>query len=501
MTLARSRILPALASALLLSPFAADAPAQQEVAAVSSWQPPEPNSCSPDDGLRGWPLGQDAPPLPFRPGDTIDAEKLPMLEAYFPPELWANRERFFYEGMRLEIGPCFADYSPPGFYSEATAAFRGQAALESDGGLTGYTAGLPFHPDEIRPDDERAGLRWAWNVAHRYQAGGFRGNFRISDMVGRSGRAEPFEGELFKIQLSHRADRAAHGYQAKRAKDKHWVAGGRFFAPFDAREYAWRQYRDLEHQAARERSDDLHAYLPNWRRVRRLNASGVEGIYMPSFSVGVVKPSSVGVMGGAGDAGVGGGAAGAIGGGADAITTERSGFEGLEIRPLLYHWEMLGVQDVLSPINASTPAYPEQKEREFGPWGLSFASDRWDLRRALVLRGRAVLGRGADEVSRMVLYADLETLTPLYYMSWDSRDEAIDVGMYVGRWSEQREGYPRWPDDPERPVRVIDSVGASFAHVADIGGWRRETWEMVSTPPSDNEVRRLISVGGLTKGR
>ena len=86
-------------------------------------------------------------------------------------------------------------------------------------------------------------------------------------------------------------------------------------------------------------------------------------------------------------------------------------------------------------------------------------------------------------------------------MSWDTRDEAIDVGMYAGRWSEQREGYPRWPDDPERPVRVIDSVGAAFAHLADIGGWRRETWEMVSTPPSDNEVRRLISVGSLTRGR
>jgi hypothetical protein len=34
------------------------------------------------------------------------------------------------------------------------------------------------------------------------------------------------------------------------------------------------------------------------------------------------------------------------------------------------------VQDVLAPINAERPGFPTQKEREFGPWGLSFASDR-----------------------------------------------------------------------------------------------------------------------------
>ena len=33
--------------------------------------------------------------------------------------------------------------------------------------------------------------------------------------------------------------------------------------------------------------------------------------------------------------------------------------------------------------------YPTAEDRPFGPWGLSFASDRWDLRRALVIEGRA----------------------------------------------------------------------------------------------------------------
>ena len=92
----------------------------------------------------------------------------------------------------------------------------------------------------------------------------------MTDLLGRVGRAEPFEGEMFKILLMHRSDLSEAGYAMKAARGKHWVAGGLFFKPFDAREYAWRQFRDVEHEMKPQRSDDLHAYLPQWRRVRRL---------------------------------------------------------------------------------------------------------------------------------------------------------------------------------------------------------------------------------------
>jgi hypothetical protein len=104
-------------------------------------------------------------------------------------------------------------------------------------------------------------------------------------------------------------------------------------------------------------------------------------------------------------------------------------------------------------------------------------------------------------VNRFVQYIDAQTLAPLYYASWDSRDEAIDVGMFVGRWSEGRQGYRPWPDAPERPVRAIDPVGAAFANVSEDGGWRRESWEIVSTPPSDEVLKRELSVAELTKRR
>jgi len=455
------------------------------------WPIPPPGGCQPADGLKGWPIGVDAPPLPFDTGDSFALDQMAVLEGYLPPEIWKQRERFFYEGMRLEIGPCFADYSPPAFFDAATKRFAGKAKLRDNGGLADYQAGLPFVPASIDPRDTEAGLKWAWNVANRYQGAGFRGRFRVSDMVGRAGRAEPFEGEIFKIQLAHRADRPKDRYRAKGARNKAWVAGGKFFTPFAAREHAWRQYRDLSHETKRERSDDLHAYLPDHRRVRRLSAADVEGLYMPSFSVGVVQATTLTGLGGMGS----------VGSAATSLTTKRSGFEGLEIRPLLYSWKVLGVQDVLSPINSNTPVYPEQKEGHFGTWGLSFASDRWDLRRALVLEGRSLVDRGERDPTRMLLYVDLQTLSPLYYMSYDARDEVMDVGQYVGRWSEARPDYPPWPDDAERPVRVIDSVAAAYANLAEGGGWRRESWDVVATPPSDREVKKLLSVSNLTKGR
>jgi len=464
------------------------------------WTLPPAGSCAPSGGLRGWPIGQDAPPIPFHTGDVIELGKVEVLKNYLPPPVWEQRDRFFYEGQRLEIGPCFRDYAPPAFFQEATEKERGKTHLQENGGIVGYNAGLPFSPDTIAPDDPQVGLKWAWNVAQRYQAGGLKAKFRVSDMVGRSGRAEPFEGEMFLVQLAGRTDRGATGYTVPGTGTQEWVGGGIMTEPYAARDYAWRQYRNIATLSEADRSDDLHAFLPEWRRVRRINSNQIEGIFMPSFSVGVQSATQLSVGGGGTTGGAVGGVALGTGGGGS-ITPKRTGFEGLVLRPLLYDFTLLGVQDVLTPINAATPSYPEASERNFGPWGLSFANDRWDLRRALVLEGRFKGTRGGDQTARLVLYVDLETQQPLYYLSYDARGEAIDVGMFVGRWSEDRPDYPKWPDDPARPMRVIDSVGESFANLSEGGGWRRESWKAVAVPPGDDSLGKLLSVDNLTKGR
>jgi hypothetical protein len=486
---------------LVLAFLLALAAAARAAAPSAPWALPAEGKCQPEGGLRAAP-GEDASAqVPFQTGDSFDVARLEVLRRFVPKELWQYRDRFFYEGMRLEIGPCFRDYGAPDFYRAATEKLRGQTKLDAGGGLTGYLAGQPFPPDAIDPGDAQAGLRWAWNVAERYQAAGFRGKFRVTDLLGRIGRAEPFEGEIFKMDVSHRADRPDTGYAMSFAKGNDWVAGGKLFAPFAARDFAWRQYRSDESKTKAIRTDDLVAFLPEWRRVRRLPAVDIEGLYMPSFSVGVV-PSKQLVVGGGGAFGGGVAAAGAPSGvGGGTIQTKRSGFEGLEIRPVLWSYRVVGIEDLLAPINIAAPVYPAEANREFGPWGLSFASDRWDLRRVLVLEARVKGQPGFRGESRLTMYVDLQTLVPLYYISYSAKEEPIDIGIFAGRWSEDRPEYPKWPDDPQRPVRVIDSVGAAFANLAEEGSWRRESWDLVSTPPSDNDLKKLESSTDLTKGR
>jgi len=491
----------ARASTLALLLALAAAPARAEDAKPGPWSLPATGACQPKGGLRTAP-GDDAPPqVPFQTGDSFEIARLEVLRHFIPKELWQYRDRFFYEGMRLEIGPCFRDYSAPAFYADATQKFRGQAKLDADGGLANYTAGQPFPPDAIGPADPQAGLLWAWNVALRYEGAGFRGKFRVTDLLGRVGRAEPFEGEIFKMNVSHRADRPDSGYAMPFAKGNHWVAGGKLLTPFNARDYAWRQYRNDENMVKAKRSDDLVAFLPEWRRVRRIPAADIEGLHMPSFAVGVVpaKQMVVGTGGSMGGGVAAGGSPSGVGGGT--IQTKRSGFEGLEIRPVLWSYRVVGLQDVLAPINVAGAMYPDEPNREFGPWGLSFASDRWDLRRALVLEARVKGDPGYRGESRLLMYVDLQTLSPLYYVSYSKKEEPIDIGIFAGRWSEDRPDYPKWPDDPARPVRVIDSVGAAFANLAEEGSWRRESWDLVSTPPPDADLKRLESSTDLTKGR
>ncbi len=453
-------------------------------ATPGAWDLPAEGSCVPEGGLSSGLRADDVAQRQLQNGDLIGLEDLPGIRRYLPPELWEQRELFFFEGMQLEIGPCFRDYGAPGFVASATERFRGQPRLLENGGLQGYTAGVPFPPESIAAEDPRVGLAWAWNVEHRYQAGGFRGQFRITDILG-PGRSEPFEGEIFKAQLRHRADRPADGYAVPDTGDRVWAAGGSYAAPFDLREIAWRQYRALDSASVASRTDELHLYVPDARRVRRIPAPSLDGLYTPSASVLVSD-----APGHKSD-----------GKNSRQIEPRRSGFDGLELRPLLYRFEVRGVQDVITPINARRAAFPEDPGRSFGPSGLSWASDRWDLRRALILEGSRRDADAGAAFARFRFWVDLQTLQPLYYTSYDAKGGLVQVGLFVGRWSEDRPDYPRWPDAPPRPVRVVDTVGAAFVNLATGAHWRRESWSMVSAPEDDRSLRREISLQTLQRRR
>jgi hypothetical protein len=65
------------------------------------------------------------------------------------------------------------------------------------------------------------------------------------------------------------------------------------------------------------------------------------------------------------------------------------------------------------------------------------------------------------------------------------------------RWSEDREAYPRWPDDAERPVRVLDVVGEAWVDWNDQYAVRVELGDTVSVPPPDKKLDRMISLSSV----
>ena len=358
--------------------------------------------------------------------------------------------------MELQVGPCFRDYAPPVFFEEATELFRGQAQLGEDGSLIGFRAGLAFAPDDISPDDPKAGIEWAWNAVTRYRAGGNFGKIRMTT-VANERTSSRFKGEHFMVPIHGRSDRAKDDFRFPGKVSAIWVGGGET-ENIRGEECKWRQYGYMD------RRPELAIYDPERRSVRRafpLNHEGPVPICRIDGQEGFFF---------------------------------RGGF------PLLYTWKLVGLRDVIAPINAQSAAFPEDKDRNFGPLQVSFASDRWEVRRALVLEGTHKESEPADGARRFTWYYDLQTLSNLYYISHAEDGSLAAAAYFVGRWSEDRPEYPRWKDDPERPFRVIDMVGVAIVDKVRKNIVRIEAWDTVAAPPSDKKVKRMLSQSSL-RGR
>lgn len=477
--------------------------------AAGAFAEPPPEGRCPDVGGGTGPdeRGDGGRPL-LQEGDVLRLENLLALAQLFPDEVWSFREAFFYEGMRMEIGHCHRRYPVADFYRDGTARFAGKPQLDEDGNLEGYRAGLPFPPEQITKDDPQAALKWAWNFQHRYRGAGPVGRFRILDLgpgnaprpfgFNAFGSSQTYEGEFFWITTSHRADLVAEGYATPEAKTSLFVAGGRFFEPFNARHLAWRQIRPEKADRKWQEPDDTFVYVPEMRKVRRAATAWVDGLYMPRYTV-------TGESGG-GPVPIGTGDTGGITR-LDSIqptaalniqATEnlRKGFVGLAIRPNAYRWKLLGEREVLAPLNATGEGWPTEPDRNYGPSGLSVASDRWDLRYAVVIEG--VARRRTDEVAAVQLWIDWQTQQPLYFISKRDNGLLLDIGILVHRFSSDRAGYNDWPGGGR--ANVFDPVAATFYYVPSQGsGWRRESYDVRSLPTDPKDLRKYTTTDTLIR--
>jgi hypothetical protein len=412
-----------------------------------------------------------AAPVPaFEEGDVIRYLEIEKLRPFLPEEFWDNRAFFFYEGMKIDVGPFQNDYSPAKEYVAATERFRGQARIGPDDSLENYTAGQPFPMDEIDClGDPQAGAKIIWNFDYQWRGDGARANFFYSYWL--RGKQVPlwFQGWSKAIHLSHRVEKNhldRNGGDLYRGDNRKFAFGVEVDAPFQARGIMLTVYRYKSSDGPREAfdNDDSWVYIPTLRLVRRISTaqrndavSGTDFTFDDLFSFAGIVPQ--------------------------------------------YRWKCLGERKIIAPMNTKVKGYPYEKEHRFGPYGLSYADDRWELRDAVVIQMQP--RNAAHPYHHKEIYLDKQTLVSLYSFAYDRKGELWKIIWHNHRWSEDETLTGKWNGGWEgieqaRDLRYISDV---IVNVQRGSGNRIEYWDSDGVPiEGDGKIRGFIDVGRLTKG-
>lgn len=404
----------------------------------------------------------------FKEGDIITMDRIEQLRPFLPPEFWANRDFFFYEGMKMEIGPAFRDYSEPQAWKDATAKFAGQAKIGPGNSLESYTAGYPFDPESIDcKADPQAGVKHIWNFDQRWNGDGARASFYYSYWDRGEELPLYYEGTSKTIKMAYRVEPEyleENDGDLFRGEKRKAAFGIEVEAPFDARGILVMTYRykDSQKPVAQAKNDDTWVYVPTLRRVRRISTAQ--------------RTDAVS--------------------GTDFTFDDLLSFSGIVPQ---YEWECLGEMDILAPMNSKVKAYPYNKDHNFGPYGLSYADDRWELRHAVKIRMKP---KNADHpYHHKDIYFDAQTYEPLYSFAYDQKEELWKIIWHNHRWSEDDwPEYEGWDGIPEpRDLRVVSDT---IVNVQTGTGNRIEFWDGDGVPfSSKGKIRRYIDIGRLTKGR
>jgi len=404
----------------------------------------------------------------FKEGDVISFDKLESLKPFLPPEFWSNRDFFFYEGMKLQVGPSFRDYSPAAEYVEATKKFAGQAKIGPDESLENYTAGQPFPSEQIDcKGDPQAGIKTIWNFDYQWEGDGAQATYFYSYWDRGEQLPLYYEGTSKSILLAHRVEAEFlndQGGDLFRGEKRKLAFGVEVNAPFDARGIALMTYRYKSTDGPRDqaKNDDTWVYVPTLRRVRRISTAQ--------------RTDSVS--------------------GTDFTFDDLRSFAGIVPQ---YTWTCLGEMDIIAPVNSKVRAFPYSKDHNFGPYGLSFADDNWELRHAVKIR---MTPKNKDHpYHHKDIYIDKETMRAMYSFAYDQKEELWKIIWHNGRWSEDDPTwYPGWPG-VEKP-RDNTGVSDMIVNVQTGTGNRIEFWDKNGTPfANKGKIRRYIDVGRLTMGR
>ncbi|MBW2713074.1 MAG: DUF1329 domain-containing protein [Deltaproteobacteria bacterium] len=410
---------------------------------------------------------------PFKEGEVMGFDRVAELRPFLPEELWPHRQFYFYEGMKLEIGPFKRVYPVAEAYLAKSEEFRGVPEIGPGGSLVGYKAGRAFPTEEIDcAKDPNAGVKIMWNFATRWHGDGAAVSFYYSYWD--RGERIPlfFEGTARGIVLAGRVekqfwDNGNEGDLIRKNDKRVFAHGVDVESPPEYRGTTLLSfvYKDAMGPAFEAAGIDTWVYVPILRRVRRFSgAQRTEAIAGTDFAV-----------------------------------EDSNSFAGVIPE---FEWECLGEQDLLAPVNTKVQGYPYEKDHDFGPYGLSFANDRWELRNTVKVR---FIPKDPDHPYRSkIIYLDKETGKTLYSFAYDRKGDLWKIIMHNGRWSEDApDQFKGWPDVP-RPKTLV-SVGDIITNVQTGTGNRIEFWDIHTTPflnkkgsIDKGKVRRYIATGRLT---
>ena len=419
------------------------------------------------------------PTTPFKEGDVVGFADIEKLKDYLPAQFWDNREFFFYEGMQLQIGPTQRSYGTSDAYVAATEKHKGEAKIGEDGALVNYTGGRPFPNETIDcKGDPNAGVKIIWNFNKSWNGSG--GNAAWSYTYWDRGEQLPlyYEGTSRTVKLAQNVEpQYADNNGDIFPNEKRLGAFGiDVDAPFDARGILVLTYRykNADAPIKEAKNDDTWVYVPDLRRVRRISSAQ--------------RTDSVQ--------------------GTDFTMDDLRSFSGI---PPQYEWKCLGEKTVIAPMNTKTLAYPYTDTYNFGPYGFSYASDRWEVRDAWIVR---FIPKNEDHpYHHKDIYIDKDTYEPLYSFAYDRKNELWKIIWHNHRYSEDWNGkvnkdpkaadgvwYPGWEGVPEpKNLRTVSDI---IVNVQTGTGNRIEFWNNEGSPLSTKgKVRAYIDIGRLNKGR
>ncbi|MCH2172773.1 DUF1329 domain-containing protein [Myxococcota bacterium] len=407
----------------------------------------------------------------FQEGDVLSFDDVDKLKPFLPEQVWDNRDFFFYEGMKLEIGPTQFDYSNPKEFTAATERYDGGPRIGPDNSLENYFAGEPFKMSEIDClGDPQAGAKIMWNHRRQWRgSGGVPATFYYSYWDRGEQLPLYYEGTGTGVNLAHRVEGQYQETDGDlfRGEKRNQAQAIDVDAPFDARGIMLLtfRYKSSDGPRATAKNDDTWVYVPTLRRVRRISTAQ--------------RTDAVA--------------------GTDFTMDDLFSFNGIVPQ---YEWECMAETQVLAPMNTTVKAFPYERDHNFGPYGLSYADDRWELRDTMVVK---MIPKNDDHpYLHKIIYLDKETLTAHYSFAYDRKGELWKIITHNKRWSEDHDltgnYYPGWPGI-EKP-RDLHIVSDTIVNTQTGTGNRIEFWDRTGLPlKSKGKVRRLIDVGRLTKGR